>query len=234
MRIEEMTAEDWKDVVGNDPVIILPWGATEAHASHLPLSSDTLQPQYIADRIAESLDNVLVAPAVPYGNHSSTKNMPGTISLTFDNLRALAVNILEEFIRQGAKRFVVISGHAGSAHLTALSEACKTVVQRNDAKIMFFTDYDIAERHPGCADLEGDGHAGMLETSRVMAISPDLVREDRPVGRYVSQGYMIVRDASICFPVGMAGDTARASAEFGQEVNGYIVDAVIEMIENDL
>jgi creatinine amidohydrolase len=234
MRIEEMTAEAWASAVKEDPVVIVPWGAVEAHGRHLQLGSDTYQPQFVADGVAARMHNVLVAPAVPYGNHSSTKNMPGTICLGFDTVRSLAEDILDSLIAHGARRFAVISGHAGNAHLAALNEACRNVVSRHDVKILCFSDYYIAAKHPECQKLKDDGHAGMLETSRILGIRPDLVSDERPRGEFLSQGYLVVRDASICFPDWMEGDSSASSPGFGKMINDFVIDEVIRMIENDL
>lgn len=233
MKMEYMTADEFALAVKNNPLIILPIGATEAHGSHLPLCTDTIQPEYIAEEISRVKTNVIVAPSLNFGLHSSTKNMPGTINLTFDTLRAVVYDILTSLYERGVKQFLLMSGHAGSGHMTALSEACKRVVSETDAKIMLFTDYDIAERCPDLPVMKGDGHGGCLETSRILAIRPDLVRESRPVGSYIYCNSVVQKDASVAMPAGVAGDTSGASAELGRTINGYIVETVIRMIDDE-
>jgi len=55
MRMDRMTADEFKEAVRKDPVAILILGATEAHGSHLTLNADTVQPEFIAD----SIDRIL-------------------------------------------------------------------------------------------------------------------------------------------------------------------------------
>ena len=233
MRIDEMTTKEFHEAMSLDPVIIIPLGATEAHGIHLPLGTDTYQPEYIAMEVAKKMNNILVAPTMPYGQHSSTKNMAGTISLTFDTLRAFIKDVLSSFIANGAKKIMIISGHAGTSHMCAITEGCREIVAEKNVQVMFFSDFFIAEEYEKCRSLKNDGHAGMLETSRMMNIKPDLVNDLRPIGKYKEHGYLVLKDGSQCFPNGMAGDTTNSSAEFGNEINKFIIDSIIRMIRSD-
>ena len=233
MRIDEITTKEFREAMASDPVIIIPLGATEAHGVHLPLGTDTYQPEYIAMEVAKKMSNILVAPTMPYGQHSSTKNMAGTISLTFDTLRAFIKDILSSLVANGAKKIMIISGHAGTSHMCAVTEGCREIVAENNVQVVFLSDFFIAEEHDKCKSLKNDGHAGMLETSRMMSIRPDLVNDLRPIGKYKEHGYLVLKDGSQCFPNGMAGDTTNSSAEFGNEINRFIIDSIIRMIRID-
>lgn len=234
MNVGEMTRDEFAEAVEREPLGIFVIGAVEAHGPHLPLNTDTVQPEWIANELAKRIDNVLVFPSINYGLHSSTKNMPGTISLTFDTMRALLYDVLNSAHEKGIDRFLVMTGHAGSGHMTACSEACKHFVRETGCKVMFLTDYDIAASSPYMEDVKGDGHGGMLETARVLAICPDLVKDVRPIGLYSDQGFMILSNAEVCFPDGIAGDTSKASRELGGKINEYVTDKLEEMIMNDL
>ena len=179
--------------------MILPIGGTEAHGPHLPLSTDSLQPEAIADMVAERLDG-LVAPPLCYAFHSSTRNMPGTISLSFESTVSVVRDILGSLMMNGITKIVVISGHAGSSHMAALRTACADSVRKNDIRLMLLTDYDLARGFP--VDQKGDGHGGMVETARMMAICPEKVRKNDKIGRYVDLDFMIVNDPERSFPDG--------------------------------
>ena len=211
--------------------MILPIGATEAHGAHLPLGTDTFQCEYVADAISKRMKNVLIAPTLPYGTHSSMKDVCGTINISFDTLRSIVTDVLESAIGHGIKRILVISGHAGTSHFAAITEACRDIVSEYNAKVMFLCDYMICDAG---FKYEGDGHGGVVETSRMLAIDPGAVKDARPKGRFIDAGGMILRDASACIPNGVVGDTKNASAELGAKMNDYIADAIIKMIERDL
>jgi len=233
MRIDRITTDEFKKAVSKSTLLIIPIGATEAHGVHLPLGTDTFQAERIADIISKRMKNVLVAPTLPYGNHSSLKDVPGTINLTFDTLRSVMYDILESFIDHRIRRILIISGHAGTSHMAAVTEACRDIVSEHDAKIMFISDYDIVTANKEfCYD--GDGHGGMVETSRMLAIDPGIVKNERPKGKFVHANGVVLQDASLCIPDGIVGNTKDASSELGERMNNYIADTLIRMAESDL
>lgn len=234
LRIEEMTTSELEEELTRNPVVILPIGATEAHGPHLPLGTDSFQPEAMADMLAKRIDG-LVAPPIKYGHHSSTRNMTGTIGISFDTLRALTRDILEALVADGFSKFVILSGHAGHVHLAALKVAVEEVVRKNDIKIMLLTDYDLAwEVSEDMGIKDKDGHGGLIETSRIMAIAPELVGEERGKGRFCDQEYMVVANPEICYPDGYAGPANEATAELGDRVNDHIVDRLEELIRKNI
>ncbi len=68
--------------------VILPVGLVEEHGPHLPLGTDAFHAIEVARRVAAQRP-VLVAPPVYYGLCRSTREHPGTVSLSGDTLRAL-------------------------------------------------------------------------------------------------------------------------------------------------
>ena len=229
MRIDEMTTVDFEKVVKNNPLVIIPLGATESHGPHLPLGTDTFQPEYISAEISKKCKNVLIAPTLPYGQHSTARNVPGTMDLAFDTLRSVVSDLLNSLIRHGIRRMMIISGHAGTSHMVAVTEACRDTAERNDVDITFFSDFQIADR---CEinKPDGDGHAGFIETSRIMHIRPELVGTTRPKGSYRSFGFKVIGDASKCMPEGVVGDTSGSSAEHGKRINEFIINEIARMI----
>ena len=103
MELMWMTMEEIRGVQDSEepvPVVIVPFGTVEQHGSHLPLSTDTLQAHSIAVRAASEA-GALVAPPVHYGQCSSTRNHPGTITISGDTLRSLAKDIILALAGQG-------------------------------------------------------------------------------------------------------------------------------------
>jgi creatinine amidohydrolase len=234
MRVEELSSAEFAKFMRKGPIVFLPLGATEAHGTHLPLGTDSFQPEALCEALADRLDG-LVMPPLRYGHHSSTRNMPGTMTLRFDTLRALIADILDSMDRNGVRRAVIISGHAGSLHLAAVRDAAEEFVHRSTMKLMVLTDYDIAYKFPLPEDKEWpDGHGGLIETSRILALRPDLVKKERPRGKFLDKGYMIVADPETCMPEMMAGDASKASTKLGEQINGFILDRLVELIERNM
>ncbi|UCG67924.1 MAG: creatininase family protein [Thermoplasmata archaeon] len=233
MYLDELTMSEFKEKVKENTVVILPIGAVEEHGAHLPLCTDSIQPEFVAERIAEKTD-ALIAPPIRYGFCSSTRNFPGTITISFDTLRSLIYDILSDLIRNGIKNIVVLSGHAGRIHMAALRLAAQRAVNESKANIMVLSDYDIAydllEKDESIPS--DDGHSGLIETSRIMAIRGDLVKGKGEAGNKRPPKFMVLRDPETHFPSGVMGDPTNASMEKGQKINDFIISELVKLIED--
>lgn len=230
----EMTKDEFGSAMQKDPIIILPVGAMEEHGSHLPLGTDTFEIEYVVMRLADRLD-AIVLPTIPYGDCKSTYNFPGTISIGFDALRSIVTNIISEIIRHGGKKMVVISGHAGGNHMTALKMAAQEAIkEHSQLKIMVLSDYDLVPEFKGTKIPSWDGHAGMAETSRMLNIRPDISRKGRKATKPKDRDFMILPDPEKLFPTGVAGDPRRASADIGRKIDDFILRRLIHLIKKNL
>ena len=219
----------------NGKVVIIPCGSIEEHGTHLPLCTDSLQAEYVALGVAKKT-GCLVAPPLRYGLCNSTRNFPGTITITFDSLRSIMTDILEDFIRNGFKRLLVITGHAGGSHMTAIRLAAKTAVtnhmnEENRPRIMVCSDYDFAFDLRGVEFDDRDSHAGTIETSRVMAIRPDLIKCKGEPNFPNLPRFEVVPDPERCFPSGVMGDPTVAEAEKGQKINVYVIEQIVKLVK---
>ena len=127
----------------------------------------------------------------------------------------------------------MISGHAGRNHMASLRMAAQDVVETyKDAQIMVFSDYDYAYDLAGRWDIpEWDGHAGTIETARIMALRPELVREPLPKGHKADFDRFVVRhNVKDKIPDGYWGDPSRATEKMGKEINDLLGKRIIEEI----
>lgn len=235
MRIDDLTMEDFAEGLRVTRTVIIPFGSTEEHGPHLPLSTDTLQPVHVANLLAEHR-RVFVAPAVPYGVCRSSADHPGTIGITTNTLRGLAIDLVEAFYRQGLRCFVLLSGHAGGTHLACLIDAGETLLRRfPDIQIAVLNEFMLAgKRGAGLVETSGDSHAGEIETSRLLDSHRHLVREERvppaEFPEFPGQG-ILVRDKRSCWPGGVWGDPGKADVEKGRRLNAVLVEALEELVE---
>lgn len=212
------------------PLVIVPFGSVEEHGEHLPLCTDSSQAEEIASRLAKAFD-ALVCPPVRYGECRSTRNFPGTISLSGRTVRSLAFDIVSELGRNGIDKVMLLTGHAGSAHMAALRAGAMKAVEANPKlKVMVLSDYDIAYDLRGKEFPENDGHAGEIETSRMLRIRPDLVGSARPKGSERPPKFMVIADPERYFPSGVMGDSTAASALKGKNIDDYVVARLSELV----
>jgi len=234
---DELSMKEVKKAAKAGKVVIIPIGSVEEHGDHLPLCTDSLQPEYVALETAKKT-KCLVAPPLRYGVCNSTRNFPGTISIGFESLYRIIHDILKEFIRNGFTRILVLSGHAGQAHMAALRLAAQEVMWHHEReslekklRIMVCSDYDFAYELKGKYFNEKDGHAGTIETSRVMAIRSDLIKRKGKKDFPKFPRFEIVADPERYFPSGVIGDPTVASAKKGQMINKYVTREVIKLVE---
>ena len=235
--LDELSTKEAAQAAKDGAVVIFPVGSVEEHGEHLPLCTDSIQPEYIALEVAKKT-GCLLSPPLRYGICNATRNFAGTITIGFDTFYRMVNEILSELVRNGFHRIIVLSGHAGNSHMVALRLAAQDIVIKNDAqkaeksRIMVLSDYDFAQELTSKYTSEKDGHAGTLETVRVMAIRPELVKAKGAANFSEMPRFEVVAHPELYFPSGVQGDPTMATAEKGQEINKYIIGQVEKLVKS--
>ncbi len=234
MLLEEMTTVEVEAALAECQSVIIPFGVMEAHGPHLPLSTDTLQ-AYDAAKRAARLTQVFVAAPVPYGICRSLAGHPGTISISGETLRGLTFDILASMYESGFRHFILYSGHASALQTAAMEEASEQAMRScPQANIAIVLEYDVLlKRAAKVFETPRDLHAGEIETSRVLAIRPDLVRLDRlPEETYrESARPILVRDVRRYWPGSTEGAPRKASPEKGEKLGHIVAEYLVELVD---
>ena len=229
LRLGELTMVEFAALQPKPPLLV-PVGIVEEHGPHLPLDTDTIQAVATCEAVAARM-GAMVAPAVAYGNCSSTRNFPGSFSLSFDAVRTIAREILLDCRRHDIRTVAFVSGHAGGAHMRALKLAAEEVVaQLPDLRVFVLSDYELLGgfEHPV---PKWDGHAGGLETSRMLALRPDLVKGAAAPHEVRFPDHLVEPHPERRFPTGVMGDPTLASADIGRRANAWIVDRLVAVLQ---
>lgn len=232
MLMEEITMPEFEAGLTATRTVLIPFGATEEHGRHLPLGTDTFQAADVCRRLAQQRE-VFVAPSVPYGVCRSTGDHPGTVSITTETLKALAIDLVRSFYRQGLRNVVLLSGHAGGTHNAALLDAGESLLRElPEVRIAVATEYALAyEAGKGIIETPGDCHAGEIETSRILATRPHLVKGSSPAEMSAFPGFILVRDKRRYWPGGVGGNPSRASADKGRQLEALVVAALGRLVD---
>jgi creatinine amidohydrolase len=226
--LEEMSWPEIEAGLRQIKTVILPVGATEEHGPHLPIFADTIQAIEIAKEAARRCD-IFVAPPVHYGVCRSTRRFPGTITLEHDSLRAFIHDLLLSFYESGFRRVLILTGHAGGQHLSALESACQQAVSECDFRVSLVSLFDLIDHK--AVETPGDGHSGEIETSLMMFIRKDLVR-GTPDGNFpVRPRFLVLRNVRHLMGNGIMGDPSKASIEKGREFFEMAVLGVIKALD---
>jgi creatinine amidohydrolase len=186
-------------------VLVIPFGSTEQHGPHLPLSTDTDVATALAARVAAVRSDVVVAPAVPYGASGEHAGFPGTLSIGQQALELLVVELARSATAT-FRRVLLLSGHGGNAQ--PLGRAVRLL--RSEQR-----DVRVWSPH-----WRGDAHAGRTETSVQLALSPERVRVAAATAgatESLAQLLPTLRRSGVLAvsPNGVLGDPTGASASEG-------------------
>lgn len=209
--------------------LILPVASVEQHGPHLPLVTDSLVVEWIAERAAESMEGVLVAPIVYYGVSYNHIDFPGTGSVQVNTLKQYLIDIALSFFSQGFEKLIILNGHGGNNATVAVAAHDIRLQTKKFVGVLTWPSLVIeAEK-----TLESDivWHADEGETSTVLWIDPTLVKMERaqnvipkPIPHYVfthealfsnpvDQGLPATKDITDC---GIVGHAKLATAEKGK------------------
>ncbi len=178
-RLADMTWEEVRDLDVARTVAILPVGAVEAHGPHLPLATDVVIAEAMAEAGAEELGrrgvSAIVLPAAVYSAAPFAAEFPGTVQVSATTMTALLLDIARSLARQGLRTLAIANAHLDPAHLGSLAavvEGCRElrVVAPDLTRKPWALRLGEEFRTGAC-------HAGRYETSVVMAARADLVRE---------------------------------------------------------
>lgn len=181
MPVRALSELSWTDVAALDrarTVAILPLGAIEAHGPHLPLATDVIIAEAMARAGAERLAarglQPLLLPALPFAPAPYAADFAGTLSIEPQAVTVTIRAIAASVAHHGIKHLALANAHFDPAQVRALRDA----VHGAEATVVFpdLTRRALAERLTP-EFRSGACHAGRYETSILMAIRPDLVRE---------------------------------------------------------
>ncbi|MEX2541970.1 MAG: creatininase family protein [Trueperaceae bacterium] len=247
VRLDEYSWPEIRDLLEQDPTVVVPVGATEQHGHHLPLQVDatlcTEVSMRAARRATDSGQTTLVAPAISVGYSPHHMDFPGSLTVSSATFTAVVTDISVSLHRHGFKRIVLVNGHGGNANL--LRAATQSLRFEQGVEISAASYWDLAldlitawRRSP----LGGINHACEMETSLMLAVRPDLVRmqhaEDVMPDAHPYRGFDLTHGGSVASAsafseltrTGAIGAPTFADGERGAELLDSIVEAVAKYL----
>jgi len=231
--LEDLTWTELRDQIrSGKTTIIVPIGGTEQNGPHMALGKHNLRVRSLSEKIARSLGNALVAPVIAYvpeGNldpPTAHMRFPGTITIPEEAFDKTLEYAARSFKLAGFHNIVFLGDHGG------YQKDEKRVADRLDKEwvaqpvhVLAVEEYYHASesgfgqllRSKGYPEQEVGLHAGLADTSLMLAVDPRLVRTDRLQSGEPSGS-------------GVNGDPRHSSAELGQFGVDLIVAQTVEAI----
>jgi len=232
--LEELTWTELRDLIrSGTTTIILPTGGTEQNGPHMALGKHNVRVKALAEKIARGLGNALVAPVLAYvpegrlAPPTGHMRFPGTITTPDEVFQKVLESAARSFRLHGFRDVVLLGDHGGAqadqkAVAARLNREWAATPVRVHAVEEYYRAGDVEFRQllrtRGHREDELGAHAGLTDTSLMLAVDPRLVRTGR-----LGPG---LRDRD-----GVDGDPSRATVELGRLGEKLIVARAVDAIK---
>jgi creatinine amidohydrolase len=233
--LEELTWTELRDLIrSGKTTIIVPIGGTEQNGPHMALGKHNERVRYLSEKIARTLGNALVAPVIAYVPEGALD--PPTAHMRFPGTITTPEEVFEKTLEYAARSFklagfhdIVFLGDHGSYQRDekAVADRLDKEWATQPVRVLAVEEYYRASenefgqllRSKGYPEQEVGLHAGLADTSLMLAVDPRFVRTDRLQSGAEHQG-----------STGVNGDPRRSSAELGQLGVDLIVARTVDAI----
>jgi creatinine amidohydrolase len=255
--LAEMSWVEVEEALKRTDIVIVPVSSTEAHGPHLPLASDAIHGTDIGRRtvrmLAEEGIEVVAGPTIPFGVTPGLLSFPGTICLCNRTAIELIKDVCRSLDHHGFKKIVLMLAHGGN--YATIQVAAEELKDEIEAEVYFATSLQVMTQAQGQI-LHSDrpteeGHAGEGETSRILAITPELVQMDKAEVFYAEKrekkkvtgdgkpvmggGWEVpVRDIRKVWPRGFRGNPKFATKKVGEKLLDLRARWLADLIKRDL
>jgi len=211
LQLEALTWVELRDrIAAGKRIALVPIGGTEQNGPHMTLGKHNVRVRLLAERIAERLGDALVAPVLAYVPEGAIAppqahmRWPGTITVPEAAFEALLESAAKSLLRAGFTDVVLLGDHGG--YRASLDRVAARVPH-----VHALPEYYRA--------AQASEHAGLADTSLMLALDPSAVRLAVAQSRAPSAA-----------GDGAAGDPRGATAEAGRPAVERIVDASVAAI----
>ena len=177
-----LAENNYKDVKkAKYDLVVLPWGATEAHNYHMPYATDVYEADAIAAEGARKAHErgakVTVLPTIPFGVNTGQTDIHLDINMYPSTQMAILNDVIEVLDRQGYYKLLVLNSHGGNDFKTMLRELGVKYPKMFLSTCNWFQSLDKTQYFEEMGD-----HADEMETSLMMYLKPELIRPLKEAG----------------------------------------------------
>jgi creatinine amidohydrolase len=176
MRPYILVENNWKTIKETEyEVAVLPWGATEAHNFHLPYGTDVIEAEAVAAEAArlawDEGAKLIVLPTIPFGVNTGQFDVRLDMNMNPSTQLAVLRDVVEVLNRQGIYKLIILNSHGGNDFKTMIRELGLQFPKMFLSSCNWYQAVDQKDFFEN-----KDDHAGEMETSVIMYLTPHLVR----------------------------------------------------------
>lgn len=228
--LDDLTWIEVRDAVRAGALVALvPTGGSEENGPQMAIGKHNLIVRYCAGEIARRLGDALVAPVlsyVPEGNFdppSGNLVLPGTVGVSEPAFAAVLRGAARSLALAGFRLICFLGDHGLSQRQQeSVAQNLTRLWRKNGVRVASLERYYSGNgeiewlKAQGYSDAEVGEHAGLLDTSELLAVAPGAIRAGLLSPRAWPAG-----------PTGAVGDPTRASAEIGRKLLDLKIAAAV-------
>lgn len=211
-------------------------GAFETHGSHMPFGTDALISNILSEKLAQRVEGMMVLPPINYGLSEHYNDLPFTISLRPETIVNVIKEVLQEIVRNGITKILIINGHDGNiAPIELAARAVK--VEHPNVTIASFNDWWVAAGKMVPDNFfekwNGLGHAGECETSMGLSLFEELIQMEHAKGVIpdLPEHVEIKWRFEELTPTGASGDPSVATVEKGKKLEEVVLQVLEDFVK---
>ena len=211
---------------------VLPVGSFEQHGDYLPLITDTVIASAISQELASTYSLLQLPPVTISCSHEHSA-WHGTVSISSSTLHSMIDDIYRSITDTGLSSLVILNCHGGNYVLA-------NVVQEGSAHgnsiALYPSGRDWADARQSAqlaTSNHEDMHAGELETSILLHVNPELVRDGYHAADWVAddRSHLLTTGMAEYTQSGVIGRPSLASAEKGKALLASLVESFASVLE---
>lgn len=219
-------------------LVIIPSGAYEVYGPHLPLGSDTLVAQKLAEQIAQHV-HAMIGPTLEVGDSATLSDFPGTIVIRPEHFKLYLNDVVESLLKWGFTDFLFVNNHAGNVPM--ISQLCTSLTAKSGIRCAQLDFWRFIQSHDEGILESGKmahRHAGEAGTSVLSYLYPELVDMDAaqaatPKMQINYPDIMQYFRLADITDTGCVGNPTLGSAEKGRVLVERTVSRVVEFLKNE-
>ncbi|TVQ34350.1 MAG: creatininase family protein [Geminicoccaceae bacterium] len=244
----EMTSPDFAAVDPERWLAVLPVGAVEQHGPHLPLMVDAAINQGIVARALAKTPEALPVTVLPMtwvGRSEEHLAYPGSLTHSAETLRRMWYEIGASVARAGLRKLLVLNSHGGQIQVMQIVARQLRIDHDMFVAAVSWPQLGLPEGLIDDHERRHGIHAGEIETSLMLALHPDQVRQDQaqnftPLTRRADNDFPHLMGlgaagfgwmAQDLHPTGAAGNAKAASAQTGKAILDHVASRLVALFE---
>ncbi len=274
LRWETLSKSRFDRIDRASAVVVVTCSPLEVHGPHLPLGADVFEGDGLAERCLRLLPerhwsrSFLKLPFLYTAADSVPQ--PGSIAFRTSTIVSVIEDLGRSLAAQGFRNVLVSNFHGSPRHFLAIETGCDRVSRATGIRMLSIFSAmlsrlgvagsdlgDVLGQLPGVekSDFDGDTHAGLVETSQLLALHPEWVdpgyqalprrtvdlwleEQGRQHGRAGRSGLAAIPDLVARFKNVVhffaeetySGDPARGSAELGERILDTLAQKAAEAV----